>query len=159
MNYFDIKDKLYQSEYAMQIVDKWVTGIPFFMEEENEVYDVFLFYSDNRKTSHFYEVKMLVLMNVSTGEMKCLTDELDSFNVETGFSYETKSFASIDEYLVLTNKIQEAYINLRNSYLTTHNLDRMLHEQYLEFAMRIAPKEIIEKVYKPLSPSLFIERN
>ncbi len=158
MNYLDIKEKFYQSEYAMQIVDKWVTGIPFFMEDENGVYDAFLFYSDNRKTSHFYGVKMLIATNVSTGEIKCLTDTLDSFSVEKDFSFEMKSFSDIDEYLNLTSKIQETYINLRNSYVATHNYDRTLQDLYLNMAMRMVPKEIIEKVYRPLSPNLFIER-
>lgn len=158
LDYLDIKEKFYQSEYAMQIVDKWVTGIPFFMEDESGVYDAFLFYSDNRKTSRFYGVKMLVATNVSTGEMKCLTNTVDSFNVETDFSFEMKSFSDIDEYLNLTSKIQETYINLRNSYLTTHNYDRTLQDLYLNMAMRMIPKEIIEKVYRPLSPNLFIER-
>lgn len=158
MNYLENKEKFYQSEYAMQIVDKWVTGIPFFMEDENGVYDAFLFYSDNRKTSHFYGVKMLVATNVSTGEMKCLTNTVDSFNIETDFSFEMKSFSDIDEYLNLISKIQETYISLRNSYLTTHNYDRTLQDLYLNMAMRMIPKEIIEKVYRPLSPNLFIER-
>ena len=158
MNYLDIKEKFYQSEYAMQIVDKWITGIPFLMEDENGVYDAFLFYSDNRKISHFYGIKMLVAMNVSTGEMKCLTNTVDSFNVETDFSFEMKSFSDIDEYLNLTSKIQETYINLRNGYLTTHNYDRTLQDLYLNMATRMIPKEIIEKVYRPLSPNLFIER-
>lgn len=158
MNYLDNKEKFYQSEYAMQIVDKWVTGIPFFMEDENGVYDAFLFYSDNRKTSHFYGVKMLIATNVSTGEIKCLTDTLDSFSVEKDFSFEMKSFSDIDEYLNLTSKIQETYINLRNSYVVTHNYDRTLQDLYLNLAMRMIPKEIIEKVYRPLSPNLFIER-
>ena len=158
MNYLDNKEKFYQSEYAMQIVDKWVTGIPFFMEDENGVYDAFLFYSDNRKTSHFYGVKMLIATNVSTGEIKCLTDTLDSFNVEKDFAFEMKSFSDIDEYLNLTSKIQETYINLRNSYVATHNYDRTLQDLYLNLAMRMIPKEIIEKVYRPLSPNLFIER-
>lgn len=158
MNYLDNKEKFYQSEYVMQIVDKWVTGIPFFMEDENGVYDAFLFYSDNRKTSHFYGVKMLIATNVSTGEIKCLTDTLDSFSVEKDFSFEMKSFSDIDEYLNLTRKIQETYINLRNSYVATHNYDRTLQDLYLNLAMRMIPKEIIEKVYRPLSPNLFIER-
>lgn len=158
MNYLDNKEKFYQSEYAMQIVDKWVTGIPFFMEDENGVYDAFLFYSDNRKTSHFYGVKMLIATNVSTGETKCLTDTLDSFGVEKDFSFEMKSFSNIDEYLNLTSKIQETYMNLRNSYVATHNYDRTLQDLYLNLAMRMIPKEIIEKVYRPLSPNLFIER-
>ena len=158
MNYLENKEKFYQSEYAMQIVDKWVTGIPFFMEDENGVYDAFLFYSDNRKTSHFYGVKMLIATNVSTGEIKCLTDTLDSFSVEKDFSFEMKSFSDIDEYLNLTSKIQETYINLRNSYVVTHNYDRTLQDLYLNLAMRMIPKEIIEKVYRPLSPNLFIER-
>ena len=158
MNYLDNREKFYQSEYAMQIVDKWVTGIPFFMEDENGVYDAFLFYSDNRKTSHFYGVKMLIATNVSTGEIKCLTDELDSFNVEKDFSFEMKSFSDIDEYLNLTSKLQETYINLRNCYVATHNYDRTLQDLYLNMAMRMIPKEIIEKVYRPLSPNLFIER-
>ena len=69
-----------------------------------------------------------------------------------------KSFADVDEYLILTSNIQEAYINLKNSYVSTHDLDRTLQELYLNLAMRVVPKEIIEKVYRPLSPNLFIER-
>lgn len=158
MNYSDIKEKFYQSEYAMLIVDNWVTGIPFFMEDKNGIYDAFLYYSDNKKTAQFYNVKMLVTVDASTGEIKCLTDMLDSFNIENNFSFEMKSFADVDEYLILTSNIQEAYINLKNSYVSTHDLDRTLQELYLNLAMRVVPKEIIEKVYRPLSPNLFIER-
>lgn len=159
MNYLEVKEMFYQSEYAMLIVDKWVTGIPFFMEDENGIYDAFLYYSANRKTAQFNGVKMLVATDAVTGKIKCLKDTLDSFNIENNFSFETNLFADIDEYLDLTSKLQEAYVNLRNSYLSTHDLDRTLHNLYLNLAMRMIPKEIIEKVYRPLSPSLFIEIN
>ena len=73
MNYLDVKENFYKSEYAMLIVDKWVTGIPFFMEDEGGIYDAFLFYSDNRQTAQFNSVKMLVVTDAVTGEIKCLT--------------------------------------------------------------------------------------
>lgn len=158
MNYFDVKEKFYQSEFAMLIVDKWVTGIPFFMEDENGIYDAFLFYSDNKKTAQFYSVKMLVIADALSGEIKYLTDALNSFNVANDFFFEENSFSDIDEYLVLVSSIQDAYVDLRNSYVSTHTFDRACQELYLKLAKKLIPKEIIEKVYRPLSPNLFKEK-
>ena len=116
MNYLDNKEKFYQSEYAMQIVDKWVTGIPFFMEDENGVYDAFLFYSDNRKTSHFYGVKMLIATNVSTGEIKCLSLKLIAIRlrrchiITIGIDVRNLLFYYMQRHLLISNLNQLIYI-------------------------------------------------
>ena len=158
MNYLQNKDEFFKSDYALQIVDKWVTGVPFYMEHEGKVYDAFLFYSDNRKTGKFNSIKMLILMDVNTGEVKQLSEKVTSYGISEDFDFEIKSFNDIDEYISLLQKIEEVYIKLRNSFIRNLTLDRKLQDQYLDLVIRTIPKAIIEKVYKKLSPTLFIEQ-
>ena len=158
MNYSENCEKFYSSDYAIQIVDNWVTGIPFLMEYKNGIYDAFLLYSCDTYAHRFQGVKMLVIVDVATEKMECLTDNLDLYSIENNFLYETNSFSNIEEYLDLKNKLQEAYVNLRNDFVSTCKFDIALQELYLKLVNRIVPKRIVEKVYAPLSPKLFTEK-
>ena len=155
IDYAEIKEKFYSSNYARQIVDKWGTGIPFFMNYENEICDAFLFYSDNREMSCFHSIKMLVIVNSLTGEIKCLTDKIETFKVANEFLFRAKTYSNIDEYITLGNRLQEAYIEVRNNFALTNHIDTTLQKQYFDLIVQLIPSEIIENVYKPLSPELF----
>ena len=156
MDYIENKEKFYSSEYATQIVDNGVTGIPFFFEDESGIYDAFLFYSVNVKNSCFNSAKMLILVNTLTGEIKSLTKMIDDLNIENNFNFEIPRTSNIDEKIILMDRIEETYIKIRNNYVLTKTIDRMLQEVYLNLVRLIIPNEIIEKVYKVLSPNLFV---
>ena len=137
MNYSENKDIFYGSEYAMQIIDKWSAGIPFFMEYEG--------------------IKLLVLVDVKTGEIKNLSNELDSFKIADNFSFTIKMFTDVDEYIDLSHRIQEKYVELRDDIVTSRVVDKNTQNQYLDIVEKLIPQEIIEKVYRLLSPQLFMK--
>lgn len=157
MNYSENKDIFYGSEYAMQIIDKWSAGIPFFMEYEGKIFDAFLFYSDNRQMARFNAIKLLVLVDVKTGEIKNLSNELDSFKIADNFSFTIKMFTDVDEYIDLSHRIQEKYVELRDDIVTSRVVDKNTQNQYLDIVEKLIPQEIIEKVYRLLSPQLFMK--
>lgn len=155
MNYLEIKDKFYQSEYATKIVDKWMLGIPFFMEYDNDVFDAFLFYSDNKTNFKFNSIKMLILLNSNSGEIINYTDSVISFNMKNEFSFTPKKFNQIEEYIVLTRKIEEIYMKLRDNYISHKVLDKNMQKEYLENINKMVSKELINEIYMKLSPKIF----
>ena len=155
MKYTENQEKFYTSDFAAQIADHWVTGIPFFMEEGSAFYDAFLFFARDAKASRFEAVKMLVLLDVDSGEIKEMTEQLEPFALGTEFSFTAVSFSTVDEYLALQDELCEAYEGLRNSLVEGHDVDGERLTKYLSLVAKTVPGELVERVYKPLSPKLF----
>lgn len=155
MKYDNNKEAFYTSQSAMNIVDQWTTGIPFLVKKDGALYDAFLFYSGSKENKVFHEVKMLVLANVETGELIEGGDGLDVGFLATEFSYTEKPFATVDEYLDLREQIEEAYQSLRDRWVSTGVADAILRTTYLKCAERMVPEEIVERIYRQLSPELF----
>lgn len=153
MEYIENKEKFYKSEYATQIADGWINGIPFFVEKEG-IYDCFLFYTVNRKSLTFSLVKMLVEIGALESDMN-LVEDLDSLNIKRDFPFEPISISDIEEYLSTLEEIEKAYVELRDNYLLTNTLNQEIQKRYLSLVCKIIPKEIIKNVYFSISPTLF----
>ena len=151
MTYFEIKNKFYNSELASRIVDNWTSGIPFFMNCGDHICDAFLFYSEERSESHFGTVEMLALADVETGDICQMTE----FTIESEFSYTALPFNDIKEYLGLQKKLQEVYNDARDAFVATGKITDKTKNAYLDCVFRLVPKQIVEKIYAPLSPVLF----
>ena len=156
MEYTEIKERLSETDELAEVLDAWQEGIPFFYQEEEVVYDAFLFYSGNRQKSMFHRAERLILLNCSTGEVKCLfAEELEEkFQVEKDFSYTSKAYKDIDEYFALKQQVEDAYLAVRVEVLKNDRVENS-QGQYMQAARNFLPQELIEKVYKKLNESLF----
>ena len=154
MEYIEIKQKFYSSEYATQIADNWVNGIPFFIIRNERAYDGFLFYSIDRKNSTFHSVKMLAFADMLTSEIG-VEENIEDLNIEKGFTFEPKRIDDIEEYFKILDELEGAYIQLRNIYISTKCIDKEAQKRYLEQVFKIIPQEITKNVYFFLAPMIF----
>lgn len=139
----------------MLIMDNWKTGIPFLIVGNGVVYDAFLFYSVSENDAVFHSVKMLVGVNILTGELKEF-DVANSSTTERNFSFTPKHFRDVNEYLRLSKQLKETYQALRNALSSATELKTVpCHDQYLALVKRLVPEEILKKIYAALSPDLF----
>lgn len=156
MDYLENENKFYSSDYATLIVDAWITGIPFFMVGDSGIYDAFMFYSiDDRHGCYFDSVRMLVGVNAVTGEVEDLMETMNLLDIGINFSFEYRLISDINKCAFLRKELCDVYTRLRNHRVMTGRIDPMIQSEYIDLAMKIVPIEIIDKVYKPLSPCLF----
>ncbi len=159
MDYLENENKFYSSDYATLIVDAWITGIPFFMAVDSEIYDAFMFYSiDDRHERYFNSVRMLVGVNAVTGEVEDLTERMNLLDIGRNFSFEHRPISDINKCALIRKKLCDIYTKLRDHRVMTGQIDPMIQSEYIDLAIKIVPIEIIDKVYKPLSPCLFTGR-
>lgn len=156
MEYLEIKERLSETNELAEVLDSWQEGVPFIYQEEDRVYDAFLFYSGNNQKSTFYRAEMLILLNCRTGTVKSFSvgEIAKNFQTAENFQYTPKGYKDIDEYFALKQQVEDTYLALRTETLENGGMGDA-QAQYVQAVRNFVSQEIIEKVYKKLNGELF----
>lgn len=157
MKFDEVKDLLSRSLEITNIVDSWYEGIPFLFQRGEELYDAFIYTSERRDSNEFLRPQKVVLVASKTGEVSAIESKelIEQFNCGTNFAYIPKNIEDIFEYLELKKKVENSYIRLREAYLKKSKDVEELKKEYKKEVSDLIPFEIIEKVYKKISPLIF----
>lgn len=120
MNYNEIKDCLFQSEIIQKIPDKWQQAPTLMCKYKDDLCDTFLFYNEHDKI----EVKLMVLVSSSTGEVVSLSPEdiKSNFSVSK-LSFERKIIDDYDSYFSSKSQYEILYAEYHEKVISAKKLD------------------------------------
>lgn len=151
MDYIQIKNLLFCTEYIAWVSDNWKRGMPLCMMVDGDMYDAFLYYLVDQTNGVFVNVKMLILINCRTGV--CIVHDGDQvhakYQLRQNFSYNACQIADVNEYLKLEEKLLAAYLEVREGLLNEGVTSEMI-SRYYKLLRQMVPSQIVENVYYPL---------
>lgn len=157
MNFEEVKDLLSKSLEVANIVDSWYEGMPFLFQVEEQLYDAFIYTSEKRDNNEFLKPQKVILVNCKTGKVSSIESKelIEKYGCETNFTYLAKDFKDVFEYFNLKKQLEKTYIKLRDAFLMNTADVKKLKSKYKMEIGNLIPFEIIEKVYKKISPFIF----
>lgn len=153
MEYKKIRDSFYLSTFVSEIPDNWKEGLPFLRINDDKIFDVILFYTEDCKNLIFHEVKAVYTIDSKSGEISSISKEVldNRYQLDKEFSFEQISNdVQVSEVISQKKELLEKYEIIRDSLISGVSVDVAIYQRYNELFRILVPAQIIDKIYKPL---------